>query len=126
MKGGSSGEPPFFPRVPFSPIAIARHDAPEARRRAMPDIVLLEIAGHTSVKMLRHYAHIRMDAKRKALDSISTTVEAAAQAEASHVTNHVTPPEKATEENGEVIDSNGAGYWIRTSDPLRVRQMLYR
>jgi uncharacterized protein with PIN domain len=37
-----------------------------------------------------------------------------------------TVPEKAIEENREGIDSNGAGYWIRTSDPLRVRQMLYR
>jgi hypothetical protein len=89
-------------------------------------LVLLEIAGHTSVKMLRHYAHIRMDAKRKALDSIATTTASAAEDDAGHVTNHVTPIEKAANESGEVVDSNGAGYWIRTSDPLRVRQMLYR
>jgi hypothetical protein len=92
-----------------------------------PDIVLLEIAGHTTVRMLRHYAHIRMDAKRKALDSISTTsAPIEPQGEDANVTNHVTAIEKEVESDGEVVDFNGAGYRIRTSDPLLVRQMLYR
>jgi integrase len=34
------------------------------------DQTIQDIAGHVSRQMLKHYSHIRMDAKRKALDSI--------------------------------------------------------
>jgi hypothetical protein len=30
----------------------------------------MDIAGHVSKQMLRHYSHIRMEAKRAALESI--------------------------------------------------------
>jgi len=35
------------------------------------DSIIREIAGHVSPKMLAHYSHVRIDAKRKALDAIS-------------------------------------------------------
>jgi hypothetical protein len=35
---------------------------------------LMSIAGHLSRKMLEHYSHIRMQAKRKALDAIANPV----------------------------------------------------
>ena len=31
----------------------------------------MDIAGHVSKKMLRHYSHIRMEARRNALDALS-------------------------------------------------------
>jgi integrase len=34
------------------------------------DQTIMDIAGHVSKKMLKHYSHIRMEAKRKALESI--------------------------------------------------------
>jgi integrase len=34
------------------------------------DETIMDIAGHVSKQMLRHYSHIRMEAKRKALESI--------------------------------------------------------
>ena len=34
------------------------------------DQTIQDIAGHVSRQMLKHYSHIRMDAKRKALESI--------------------------------------------------------
>jgi integrase len=40
-----------------------------------PDVseqTLTSIAGHLSKRMLDHYSHIRMDAKRRALESLST------------------------------------------------------
>ena len=37
------------------------------------DQTILDIAGHVSRQMLKHYSHIRMDAKRKALESIVAT-----------------------------------------------------
>jgi integrase len=37
------------------------------------DETIMDIAGHVSKRMLRHYSHIRMEAKRRALESILTT-----------------------------------------------------
>jgi hypothetical protein len=34
------------------------------------DETIREIAGHVSKRMLKHYSHIRMEAKRKALEAI--------------------------------------------------------
>ena len=34
------------------------------------DQTIMDIAGHVSKQMLKHYSHIRMEAKRKALESI--------------------------------------------------------
>jgi hypothetical protein len=34
------------------------------------DQTIMDIAGHVSKRMLRHYSHIRMEAKRSALESI--------------------------------------------------------
>jgi hypothetical protein len=47
------------------------------------DQTIMDIAGHVSKRMLRHYSHIRMEAKRTALESIvkKQTIGAADQAE---------------------------------------------
>jgi hypothetical protein len=60
----------------------------------------MAIAGHVDRKMLEHYSHIRMEAKRKALEALSRTASPlenghsepknAPTAEDSYVTNHVT------------------------------------
>jgi integrase len=34
------------------------------------DQTIMDIAGHVSKNMLKHYSHIRMEAKREALESI--------------------------------------------------------
>jgi len=36
------------------------------------DQTIMDIAGHVSKQMLKHYSHIRMEAKRKALESVVT------------------------------------------------------
>jgi integrase len=38
------------------------------------DSVIREIAGHVSPKMLAHYSHVRIEAKRKALDALASSV----------------------------------------------------
>src|SRR6185436_18144094 len=43
------------------------------------DQTIMDIAGHVSRQMLVRYSHIRMDAKRKALDAIGTQPKAAAK-----------------------------------------------
>jgi integrase len=42
----------------------------ELAERGVPDGVLKSIAGHITQKMLDHYSHIRMTAKRQALDGL--------------------------------------------------------
>ena len=39
-----------------------------------PDHVIMSVAGHVSPEMLRHYSHIRLQAKRQALDAINTVI----------------------------------------------------
>jgi hypothetical protein len=34
--------------------------------------VIRSIAGHVSQKMLEHYSHVRLEAKRRALDALAT------------------------------------------------------
>jgi hypothetical protein len=36
------------------------------------DQVIMSIAGHVSKKMLEHYSHIRLAAKRRALEALET------------------------------------------------------
>lgn len=41
-----------------------------------PEAAVLSIAGHVSRKMMEHYSHIRMEAKRKALEGLPPVVVA--------------------------------------------------
>ena len=45
-----------------------------------PDLTIESIAGHVSRKMLEHYSHIRLAAKRKALDALDERREQERQA----------------------------------------------
>ena len=50
-----------------------RHQAiTELAEAGAPDATLMALAGHMSREMLEHYSHVRMEAKRKAIDSLST------------------------------------------------------
>ncbi len=61
-----------------SPLARLRfhdlrhHAITELAESQSSDGTIMAIAGHVSPKMLQHYSHIRIQAKRTALDSIST------------------------------------------------------
>jgi hypothetical protein len=45
---------------------------PELAEMGVADHVLESISGHLSRRMLEHYSHIRLDAKRQALDALDT------------------------------------------------------
>jgi regulator of PEP synthase PpsR (kinase-PPPase family) len=45
--------------------------------RIAGDEVIMSIAGHVSRAMLSRYSHVRMEAKRRALDEIATRQNAA-------------------------------------------------
>jgi integrase len=39
-----------------------------------PEAAVLSIAGHVSRRMMEHYSHVRMEAKRKALEGLSPVI----------------------------------------------------
>lgn len=50
-----------------------RHQAiTEMCEKGLPDMTIMEIAGHVSRQMLKHYSHIRTQAKRIAVESLDT------------------------------------------------------
>lgn len=54
------------------------------------DSTIMAIAGHLSRRMLEHYSHVRMEAKRKAIEALAVSTKAA-----SYHTNHDTKPASA-------------------------------
>ena len=50
---------------------LRHHAITELAESLASDQTVMAIAGHVSPKMLAHYSHVRLEAKRKALDAIS-------------------------------------------------------
>jgi len=90
------------------------------------DQTIMDIAGHVSKQMLKHYSHIRMEAKRRALESIVTVRSATATAESNpetrqaegypqespHGLQNVDKPtarKRATAKTGDAYETNKAG-----------------
>ena len=80
---------------------------------------MMSIAGHVSPKMLAHYSHVRLDAKRKALDAISS-----GGSTGGYGTNNVTNAQSAPRPNPQVIEENGRPVRARTADLYRVKVAL--
>jgi integrase len=62
------------PKSPFNGFRFhdLRHQAiTELAGSKASDQTIMSIAGHISNKMLQHYSHVRMDAKRNALDALA-------------------------------------------------------
>jgi hypothetical protein len=51
----------------------------------------MAIAGHVSPKMLAHYSHVRLEAKRQALNAISTGVKQGVAAQGTSQNQSQTP-----------------------------------
>jgi integrase len=51
---------------------LRHHAITELAESQASDSTVMAIAGHVSPKMFAHYSHVRLQAKRSALDSIST------------------------------------------------------
>jgi hypothetical protein len=68
----------------------------------------MAIAGHVSRKMLEHYSHIRMDAKRRAVRALVTpkSIPAAQEAEA-YVTKYVTKRASRDSQTPQLLEKNG-------------------
>jgi integrase len=83
------------------------------------DQTIMDIAGHVSRQMLARYSHIRIEAKRRALESVETPVEVSAEpipAEAKipdvgHKIGH--NPPSAPKRPSASVDSIGSPVWTR-------------
>ena len=79
----------------------------------------MSIAGHVSLKMLAHYSHVRLDAKRKALDALSNWGSVGG-----YGTNHGTNTPSEPKSSPQVVEENGRPVRARTADLHRVKVAL--
>ena len=77
---------------------LRHHAITELAESQASERTIMSVAGHVSRQMLEHYSHIRLDAKRQAVEALSQRGKTGG-----HVTNHVTNvvtedlPETATQ-----------------------------
>jgi integrase len=64
---------------------LRHHAITELAESGASDQTVMSVAGHVSRQMLEHYSHVRLEAKRRAVDALSQRGKLG-----SHVTNHVT------------------------------------
>jgi hypothetical protein len=95
------------------------HAITELAESQASDQTVMAIAGHVSPKMLAHYSHVRMDAKRKALDALSGRGSGDG-----YDTKHDTNAAPAATPNPQVIEINGRPVGTRTPDLYRVKVAL--
>ena len=105
---------------------LRHHAITELAESQASDQTIMSIAGHVSQRMLSHYSHVRMEAKRKALDALSTRTDLSARGGpgGSYDTNNDTKPESELRLAAEVIERNGRHEETRTPDLYRVKVAL--
>jgi len=101
---------------------LRHHAITELAETAASDQVIRSIAGHVSQKMLEHYSHVRLEAKRRALDALATTRPESPNQPASeggHVINHVINSGEEEFPNVQPIENAGGDDGARTRDLMR-------
>jgi len=76
---------------------LRHHAITELAESQASDQTIMAIAGHVSQEMLQHYSHIRLEAKREAVEALSKGNETGG-----YVTNHVTNRQEKANERGDV------------------------
>ena len=71
---------------------LRHHAITELAESQASDATIMAIAGHVSRQMLEHYSHIRLDLKRKALDTLATRGSSEGKLD-SYDTNYDTKPD---------------------------------
>ena len=91
---------------------LRHHAITELAESQASDQTIMSIAGHASARMLAHYSHVRLDAKRKALDGLSGAGSAVGYY-TKHDTNSANPNAKF-----QVVENVGGRDRDRTGDLL--------
>jgi hypothetical protein len=81
----------------------------------------MAVAGHVSPKMLAHYSHVRLEAKRTALDALSRRKPNPGAHKEGYATKYVANGVEAEKQSDEVIEKNGRHVGTRTPDLYRVK-----
>jgi integrase len=93
---------------------LRHHAITELAESQASDQTIMAIAGHVSLKMLKHYSHVRIDAMREALEALSR------RSEGGYGTKDDTNAPAAAKPTPQVIEINGRPGRTRTSDLFRV------
>ena len=110
---------------------LRHHAITELAERGTADATLMAISGHMSKRMLDHYSHVRMDAKRNVLDQLHSglmpgteSLRRSLSPEQGSVTNGVTNENSPSVPEAYVVEQIGGRGRTRTCDLLRVKQAL--
>jgi integrase len=106
---------------------LRHHAITELAESQASDQTIMAIAGHVSQKMLAHYSHIRLEAKRTVLDALAANgLEAKRQAIRSrrYVTRNVTNRTNTVTAKSQAVEKNGRPVETRTPDLYRVKVAL--
>jgi len=98
---------------------LRHHAITELAEGQASEQTIRSIAGHVSQRMLEHYSHIRLDAKRIALDALSQR-----GGRAGYVTNNGTKGSQADNRDMQVIEKIGGRDRDRTGDLLVANEAL--
>jgi integrase len=97
---------------------LRHHAITELAESQASDRTIMSIAGHVSQRMLAHYSHVRVEAKRKALDALASTEPSG------YVIKQVTKQVEGTILNSQVLERNGGDDGTRTRGLCRDRATM--
>ncbi len=98
---------------------MRHHAITELSESQTSDQTIMAIAGHVSPRMLAHYSHVRLEAKRKALDALSRQPFGG-----SYDTKRDTKEPSDPIQLPQLIEKIGGRDRDRTGDPLLAKQVL--
>ena len=108
---------------------LRHHAITELAESQASDRTVMSIAGHVSQAMLAHYSHVRIEAKRKALDALAVEVKPVEAKKEGYDTNDDTKSLKSVD--GAILSSqatqkNGGDDETRTRDLCRDSEIFTR
>ena len=95
---------------------LRHHAITELAESQTSDRTIMSIAGHVSQRMLAHYSHVRIEAKRKALDALAPKGKTGG-----YDTNYDTNRDGKTLAQSQVLERNGGDDGTRTRGLCRDR-----
>jgi len=98
---------------------LRHHAITELAESQASDQTIMSVAGHVSQRMLARYSHVRMEAKRQALQALSTVGE-----RQGYDTKNDTKDGSGFAVAGQVVERNGRHEETRTPDLYRVKVAL--
>jgi integrase len=106
---------------------LRHHAITELAESQASDQTIMAIAGHVSSKMVAHYSHVRLAAKRVALNSLARQPLEGSNPDperGGNVTNHVTIGTNPQNASPYVVEKYGRPVRTRTADLYRVKVAL--